>query len=391
MLPLIFLFFLLAHAGASTWYYVSISGSDSNSGTSQNAPWHSIAKVNATPLYAGDCVFFQGGQIFPGNLSFSGLRGGSVQRITISSYGTGTATIFALSGNALELDNCSYVNVGYLNFQGPGWNQGYITDGSIGVFFAQGSYSCSAYGCSANGFHRAGFSTDPSTSGNSLTSDSATGNGRMGIWIAGARHMIGNCRADNNPGDLTVTNNWSGSGIVADTASQISITGCEASGNGYGQPYGGNGPVGIWCWYSDGVYIGHCVSHDNHRGKASTDGGGFDFDGGTTNSLMEYCLSYNNEGAGYLIYNFNWNNIRNSGNTIRYCISNGDATKGMQAIVFGSSGVPLSNDTVMGNMFDVGNSGLSYSGTVSGVSFSNNVFMPNSVALKPDSESDQAF
>ena len=46
-------------------------------------------------------------------------------------------------------------------------------------------------------------------------------------------------------------------------------------------------------------------------------------DGGTTNSIIQYCLSYNNYGAGFGIFQYpgatDWNN-----NTVRYCISEND-------------------------------------------------------------------
>jgi len=364
-------------AYASKWYFVSPSGSDSNVGTSSSAPWQTIDKVNATPLFSGDHVCFQGGQTFQGNLKLTNIIGDSVQRIVISSYGTRNATIQAPTGNAIDLDNALYAVVTYINVQGLAWNLGVLDDDSRGVNLSGATSHCVVDHVAATGFHTAGISMGPSTHDNWATSDSANQNGRIGIWIEGKNQIVSNCYADNNYGDLTVTNNWSGSGIVADTGSDITIEYCEASGNGSGQPYSGNGPVGIWCWYADHVYIGHCTSHDNHRGRASTDGGGFDFDGGTTNSTIEYCQSYNNDGAGYMIYNFNWNNIQNSGNTIRYSTSQNDATKGMQAIIFGSGGLPLSNNVVYGNTIinTDGRETKVYNGYYTGVAITNNVWM----------------
>jgi hypothetical protein len=360
---------------ASNWYFVSLSGSDSNVGTSSSAPWQTIGKVNGTPLFPGDCVFFQGGQTFQGNLILSNLWGGSVQRIYVGSYGSGVATIQATSGDGIDLNNDIYVVVQGINVQGPGWNQGQPGDDSRGIRVTGTLNTCIDH-VTVSGFHTAGISLDPTSHDDWVTNDISHLNGRIGIWIEGKNQIISNCYADNNPGDLTVTNNWSGSGIVADTGSNITIEYCEASGNGSEQPYGGNGPVGIWCWYADHVYIGHCISHDNHRGRASTDGGGFDFDGGTTNSTIEYCLSYSNDGAGYMIYNFNWNNIQNSGNTIRYSTSRDDATKGMQAIVFGSAGVPLSHNVVYDNIIinTDGREATVYEGNYTGVAFTNNIW-----------------
>jgi hypothetical protein len=87
----------------------------------------------------------------------------------------------------------------------------------------------------------------------------------------------------------------------------------------------GNGPVGIWAWDSDSVTIEHCLSYRNKTSKGGEDGGGFDFDGGITNSVIQYCLSYENEGGGIGLFQYDkagpWEN-----NTIRYNISINDGS-----------------------------------------------------------------
>ncbi len=52
--------------------------------------------------------------------------------------------------------------------------------------------------------------------------------------------------------------------------------------------------------------------------------GGQVFDGGVTNSLIQYCLSYDNEGAGYGLFQYP-GAARWSGNVVRYCVSINDA------------------------------------------------------------------
>src|SRR4051812_6936787 len=85
----------------------------------------------------------------------------------------------------------------------------------------------------------------------------------------------------------------------------------------------GNGPVGIWAYEADSVIIQHCISYKNKTHKGAADGGGFDLDGGVTNSIIQYCLSYENWGSGYGIFQYggadNWSN-----NIVRYCISLND-------------------------------------------------------------------
>ena len=47
------------------------TGTNSNSSMSSNAPWQSMAKVNAFKFGAGSSVLFEGGQSFTGCLKFS--------------------------------------------------------------------------------------------------------------------------------------------------------------------------------------------------------------------------------------------------------------------------------------------------------------------------------
>jgi hypothetical protein len=67
----------------------------------------------------------------------------------------------------------------------------------------------------------------------------------------------------------------------------------------------------------------YCESYDNKT--AGGDGGGFDLDGGCVNCIVQYCYSHGNMGPGYLMYQYpgaaNWSN-----NTFRYNISENDGT-----------------------------------------------------------------
>ena len=110
---------------------------------------------------------------------------------------------------------------------------------------------------------------------------------------------VGYCLAENNPGDPTILTNHSGNGIVIGRVSKALIEYCEARYNGWDMPRKGNGPVGIWTWHADQVIIQFCVSH--HNRSTGVDGGGFDFDGGVTNSILQYNYSHDNHGSGYLI------------------------------------------------------------------------------------------
>jgi len=158
----------------------------------------------------------------------------------------------------------------------------------------------------------------------------AYGNGFCGINVMGSSRdsseniLIRDCEAENNPGDPTILDNHSGNGILIGVSDSVTIDHCTATNNGWDMPRQGNGPVGIWAWMSDHVTIQYCISFKNRTSKGGKDGGGFDLDGGVTNSLIQYCLSYENEGAGYGLFQYpgasDWAN-----NVIRYCVSINDA------------------------------------------------------------------
>ena len=87
----------------------------------------------------------------------------------------------------------------------------------------------------------------------------------------------------------------------------------------------GNGPVGIWAYEADSVIIQRCLSYRNKTSKGGADGGGFDFDGGVTNSIIQYCFSYENQGSGYCIFQY-WGASPWHHNIFRYNISENDGT-----------------------------------------------------------------
>src|SRR5687767_2602598 len=81
---------------AAADYYVSSGGSDGNAGTTANAPWRTLSRVNAVALQPGDRVLLRAGDTFPGGLSLdSGDVGTPSAPIAIASYGTGRAAIDA--------------------------------------------------------------------------------------------------------------------------------------------------------------------------------------------------------------------------------------------------------------------------------------------------------
>jgi hypothetical protein len=176
-------------------------------------------------------------------------------------------------------------------------------------------------------------------------------NGSAGIEVGGQGDvrsnaiMILDCRSWSNPGDPTNFENHSGNGIVVGQSNNVTVKGCVAWDNGADMPRVGNGPVGIWAWEADSVVIEGCISYGNHTSKGSSDGGGFDLDGGVTHARVHHNLSYGNEGSGIGIFQYlgasNWGD-----NFIDHNYSIDDATT-----TLGSASVLVwSSDTSAGKM-----------------------------------------
>ncbi len=58
----------------ATNYYVSSSGNDANSGTSESSPWKTLNKVNSFTPKPGDQILFKRGEEWTGSYYSDGFR-----------------------------------------------------------------------------------------------------------------------------------------------------------------------------------------------------------------------------------------------------------------------------------------------------------------------------
>ena len=329
-------------------YYVSLFGNDSNTGSSETQPWRSIERVNATQLLPGDSVWFKANHTFTGNLCLAKVNhnSGHTERVvTIGSYGSGRATIDAGTGTGFIAKNTGGVHLVNLNLVGAGASK---NTGS-GVLFLNtvpGNVKFAnirVHRVDVSGFKHAGICltaqpTDGSWSGFrdvKITNTTSSDNGDAGISCIGAwnpdQHgyahadfYISNCSAYRNAG-IPGKGSHSGSGIVLGQVDGAVVEHCRAYENGQLNDYEGGGPVGIWAWDANRVVIQFNESHHNRTGS-SKDGGGFDLDGGVTNSVVQYNYSHDNDGAGYLLAQFE--SARPFyGNLLRYNLSVNDGRR----------------------------------------------------------------
>lgn len=118
---------LAAPAVASaTTFYVSAGGSDSNSGTSVGAAWHSVTKVNNASLAPGDSVLFEGGSSFGDAVLMPSRSGTAAAPIVFGSYGTGKAQL----PQGVWLMNDSWLRIENLSISGPSTGIGSSVSGT---------------------------------------------------------------------------------------------------------------------------------------------------------------------------------------------------------------------------------------------------------------------
>jgi hypothetical protein len=358
-------------------YYVSPSGNDTNAGTSPQAAWRTIDKVNTVDLHPGDKVLFEGDHDYFGNLLLTAEDAGTPkQPVVISSYGSGRATIKAGSGSGVTVLNAGGVVVENLIVLGDNYktNVGsgikivnelpnnqkleYIRVHNVEVSgFGREKQSASderqwwLNGC---GIFVGGNASDNSKSGYKdvrVTNCVTYKNEYFGIYTSGywqddpetyanSDVYVGYCKMYDNPGDPNYFEYHSGSGILMEDVDGGIIEYCEAYNNGYACP-SGYGPGGIWAAVANNLIIQYCESH-HHRAEKS-DVLGFDFDGGTTNSILQYNYSHDNDGPGYLICSYKNAPHSFNNNIVRYNISVNDCQKGRYGGITFSTDSPIEN------------------------------------------------
>jgi hypothetical protein len=250
------------------------------------------------------------------------------KQIIVSSFGETRSTIRGNDTCALIVDSCQFISFSNLNFVGSGRKAGNKTSGLV----VRKSNNITVDSVDVSGFQKYGVDIIDAENIR-ITHVHAFENGTAGIRtgtvyqnpirLLSKNIYIGYCTTENNPGNPTILNNHSGSGIIISGTDGAVVEYCLAKNNGWDQPWDGNGPIGIWAFHANDVIIQNCIAHSNKSHPEGWDGGGFDLDGGVTNSIMQYNYSYNNVGPGYGLYQY-WSASPWNNNIMRYNISIND-------------------------------------------------------------------
>lgn len=322
-------------------FYVSPTGDDAARGTSPGTAWRTLDRASAAHLFPGERLLLEGGAHFPGRLLIdAGDAGDPARPVVVGSYGTGRAVIDAPADAAVAVVDTSGVEITDLLLAGPET----VQPGSAGVRFYNDRTDRRVLAhavvrdVEASGFvngveigaKRTGFA-------DVLVADCALHDNRdAGLAVYGpafdaaapayAHHRVTveRVRAWNNHGDPGEKARNTGSGIVLGSVDGALVTGSVAHDNG-GLGAAGEGPEGIWAYDATGVVIEHSLAYRN-RTAHLTDGGGFGLDQNASNSVLQYNLSYDNDGPGYLVYT-GQDNAAHTGSTVRWNVSSGDARR----------------------------------------------------------------
>src|SRR3954454_3930845 len=295
----LFAFFLISFVNAQYNYYFSSKALSEGNGTKQK-PFKSLQKLTQLTFQPGDTIFFHSGDTLDGNILLNDINGIKQHPVIFTSYGNKKekSIINGKNKEAVVINASNYFTITDLAFIGAGRKTGNTTDGLKLI----NSKNAVVKNVEVSGFQKSGlvfYNCEASEINNVYAHE----NGFAGILVEGDCQKrisnniyIINCRAENNPGDPTNLTNHSGNGILVGNCKNILIEYCTATNNGWDMPRIGNGPVGIWAYEADSVIIQHCISYRNKTAKGAADGGGFDLDGGVTNSIIQCCLSYENWG-----------------------------------------------------------------------------------------------
>ena len=348
----------------ATTYYIRPTGKNSNNGTSANSAWQDLANINTKVFVAGDIINLEQGFTYSGKIYFDETDGGTaLNPVTLTSWNskgalTGRATINAGLETGIYAYNTSGLIIKDVNIYGNNINNDGIAffcdlpNNQKLDFLHIKNVETKGFkiGISIGSWNQnSGYSNvilDNIESHDNLISGISTySQGRLGHNKFEVRY----CKAYNNFGDINNTTTNTGSGIVLSGVDGGNINHCLAYNNGQNNGHYGGGPVGIWCYEANNVIIEQNESYKNKAGK-DTDGGGFDIDGGSTNCIMQYNYSHDNEGPGYLFAQYSGASAMNN-NIARYNISENDCRKNTTGSIsiYTAGGFNMSNTQIYGN------------------------------------------
>ncbi|MBW1597808.1 right-handed parallel beta-helix repeat-containing protein [Streptomyces sp. JJ38] len=330
-------------AGGFT-YYVSPDGDDGADGTSPETAWRTLDRADVAKFRPGDRLRLQGGAKFRGGLDIAAGEAGDAENpVVVESFGKGRAVIRAASSAGVAVHNTGGVVIRDLVLRGgSGTRREYdgvqlFSDVADGERFGHVWIS----DVDASGFrHGIGIGAEDGVGFRDVRVSRATlhDNLEAGLSASGPEFhaetpvyahedvRVSDVRAFGNEGDPTASDRNTGSGIVFGSVRAGRIEDSVAFDNGERSSASAvEGPEGIWTYDSTKIVIENNVSYGNHTGSR-VDGGGFGLDNNVSESVVQYNLSFGNDGPGYLVYSGKPTGAHRD-NVLRFNLSANDTRK----------------------------------------------------------------
>jgi hypothetical protein len=379
-----------SRSSGQAYYVDSAGGSDENPGTSAEAPWKTLDKVNRRNFRAGDAILLKSGSKWTGQLWPKG-SGTEDQPIIVDKYGGEAKPIIEGGGRAeaaILLKNQEYWEINNLE----------ITNTGRGLHLRRGVHlDADNYGEVHHVYLR--FLTIHDVNG----TDKVKTNGGINYTCEGSSKpsRFVDLRIENNriyhvdrSGIFGGSYHWlrsrwypslgvivrgnilddiGGDGIVV-VATDGALVENNVVSHANQRSAGYN--VGIWPWSADNTVVQY---NEVYGTRGQRDGEGFDSDWNSRNTLIQYNYSHDNDGGFLLICNQGnidaTSNVGNTGTVVRYNISQNDHHRGIN--IAG----PVSHAMIYNNTIYVGKNEKvdlllhsSWKGWATGTYLYNNIF-----------------
>jgi hypothetical protein len=289
---------LLALLMTGRTFFVAPDGNDAADGLSTAHAWRSLDKVSHQHFEAGDRVELATGSTFPGALNLTS-GGTSSKPVVVFSSGA-PATIVSSDQPAITI-RTGGIEVKNLILRGGATTP---KKGHEGILLAAPGDRRSVF-VRIDHVDVSGFGAE----GISMTGEKESPNGFDDVRISnttvhqnydtGVATSDGIAASDKGFAhhnlvitDCDVSDNLGGNGIILSGVDGAVVEYCRADRN-----HSANGALGMWAWCAKNVIFRYCIASGT-RGKS--DAGGFDLDGGTVDCRVDHCLTFDNDGPGYM-------------------------------------------------------------------------------------------
>lgn len=320
----IFILFFVSELYSDIYYIDSENGSDDNVGKSEGSAWKSLLKASTVDFAAGDQILLKAGQTHLGKLELIGVEGTEASPIVIASYGDGEDPLIDAAGYlaGVHLRDAKHVLVKDLEITADG---GVTVDGGsrtvrYGVYVDVSDDQQTFTGIEIRDLyiHDIFPERDREHEGRNPTTYVGTGISLRGGLAECSDVLVENCRIEETGfkaielfrlSDAEVLGNQmkniGGPAIQPGRVNDLLVRGNVVDGSGaYTDSRMHGRGSGIWPWTSNRVLIER-NKFMHARGRGDTCGVHIDFN--CSDVVVQYNLSWDNEGGFLEILGNNWN------------------------------------------------------------------------------------